>query len=117
MNLKNTQFLLLILVASVLGCQKNSTLGFSSSIGVTLDGSVPEEQRELIDADLARLSSLSLNSVNSTDLQVISLSSFQGPELVDWLITRTRFIVGEDFDYEEQANIVGTQTYRPPPLS
>ena len=78
---------------------------------------MPEEQRELIDADLARLSSLSLNSVNSTDLQVISLSSFQGPELVDWLITRTRFIVGEDFDYEEQANIVGTQTYRPQVLS
>lgn len=94
------------------GCQKNSTRGFATKVGIILDGSVPENERDLIDLDVSTLSELNL-SISNYDLQVIGVGSFSGPELVNWLTTRVNFIVGESYDYGENANILGSQTYRP----
>lgn len=113
--MKNTVVVILTLSLIVLvGCQKkNNTSGFSGRLGIVLDSSVPEAERELIDLDLFRLSEVNLNSASSRDLQILGVQAFSGSQLTSWLRTRVSFIVGEDFDYGEQANIVGTQTYRP----
>lgn len=97
---------------SLLGCQKNPTRGFSTKVGIVLDGSVPEDQRDLIDLDLSNLSRLNL-SASSTDLQVLGVRSFSGSDLLSWYRTRVSFMVGESFDYAEQASIVGSLSYRP----
>ena len=110
--MKNFLIVLTLSALSLMGCNKNSTSGFSTKIGIVLDGSVPEDQRDLIDLDLSNLSRLNL-SVSSSDLQVLNVNSFSGSDLVGWLTTRVHFIVGEDFDYAEQASIVGTLSYRP----
>jgi len=111
--MKNTLIVLMLSILSLVGCQKNNSRGFSTKIGVILDGTVPEDQRDLIDQDLMTLSQVNLSNINSNDLQVLGIGSFSGTDLVNWLTTRVNFIVGEDFDYEEQASIVGSLNYRP----
>lgn len=97
-----------------MGCQKKlNSRGFSTKLGVTLDSSVPQEERDLIDLDLANLYSLNLNAVEAGDLQVIGVGSFSGPEMASWFRTRVNFIVGETFDYNESYDVAGNQYYRP----
>lgn len=110
--MRNSILIYVVSVLALIGCQKNNTNGFSTKIGVVMDGSVPEDQRNLIDLDLSNLSNLNL-SVNSSDLQVLSVGSFSGPDLISWFRTRVNYVVGESFDYAEQASIVGTLSYRP----
>ncbi|MFM8268677.1 MAG: hypothetical protein ACKN9V_00680 [Pseudomonadota bacterium] len=106
-------FIITVVAAlTLMGCQKNKTRGFSTKIGIVLDDSVPDEQRDLIDLDLSNLSQLNL-SVGSSDLQVLGANSFTGSELIGWYKSRVNFMVGENFDYAEQASIIGTLSYRP----
>ncbi|NDD53331.1 hypothetical protein EBZ39_05575 [bacterium] len=109
---KNSFLLFVVGALALIGCQKNTTSGFSTKVGIVLDSTVPEDQRNLIDQDLYNLSQLNL-SVTSSDLQVLNINSFSGSEMVSWFKTRVSYIVGESFDYSEQAYIVGTVSYRP----
>lgn len=111
--MKNTLLIIIVATLGLMGCQKNNSRGFSTLIGVVQDGSVPQDQRDLIDADLKNLSELNLGNIPAQDLQIVGVGSFQGPELVNWFKTRVRYIVGESFDYENAASIVGNLFYRP----
>lgn len=113
---KTTNLILIATLSllSLIGCQKKpNTRGFSTKLGITLDGSVPEEQRDLIDLDISTLYNLNLNSVSQNDLQIIGVSSFHGPEMAAWLKTRVSFIVGETFDYDSNYDVVSNQYYHP----
>lgn len=113
-NMKKTWLILLVVSLSLISCQKkNNSRGFSTKLGITLDSSVPEEERDLIDNDLSVLYDLSLQASGYNDLQVIGVNSLYGPTLSSWLKTRVSFIVGETFDFQDEADIAGYRPYQP----
>lgn len=113
-TMKNIWIVLFIVSLSLTSCQKkNNSRGFSTKLGITLDSSVPEDERDLIDNDLSVLYNLSIQASSANDLQVIGVDSLYGPSLSSWLKTRVSFIVGETFDFQDQADIAGYRPYQP----
>lgn len=72
----------------------------TSAADLNFDSTVPADQQSLIKQDLARLGTLSLEE-NKEDSCTVGIATFSGTNLVQYLKTRVRYVVGESYDYKK----------------
>jgi hypothetical protein len=94
--------LFFVAVLALCSCGKKN----STTLGITFDSSVPDDQKNLLQGDLALVEGLNFLNVSYEDLSRIGLNDMSAPALASFISQRTKMIVGESFDYSSQANIV-----------
>jgi len=89
-------------IAVVLGC-----VGCSNQVGIAYDSSVPPDQQAYLQNDLVQLNSLSLPSnPNSGDSALLDMSSFSVSGLNSYISARTKYIIGENFDTNDNVGTI-----------
>ncbi len=96
-----------LLLWVLVGCGGNS-------VGIRFDATVPGDQRALMEQDLQRLASIRMAPGTAADYAQIGVADFSPSSLTSWLSERTRFIVGEEFDWKQNVKIVKLSTNRVP---
>jgi hypothetical protein len=83
--------------------------GSESSVGLTFHSSVPVEQRVLLSADLRSLSKMvfSTSTEGRNLTKLIELKDLDGFAIHNWIINRSRYVVGENFDVRKDQIIDG----------
>lgn len=97
--------LLCFFVVSLSSCGRKTSFtpgaqGLEGRWGIQYDGSVPEDQHKLIEADLATLSSLNLPTPSDNETRIVGNTDFSGRGLMNWLTARVAYIVGESYQWE-----------------
>ncbi len=82
--------------------------------GIKFDSTVPEEQKELLVDDLQFIGNLSFSNVTSQDLEKIDLPELSPNALVQFLVSRVKYIVGESYDSDAQRTVVSNNYYYSP---
>lgn len=115
--MRNVSWLLVLLVA-LSACQKNKNSGTpgaagGQAAGVQIDGSVPADQQALIQKDFQIIASLPPMQATQEDYQMLGMSSFDGPSMMSMLHSRVKYIVGENYDYANEAERAGSTNGQP----
>jgi hypothetical protein len=84
-------------------------VGCSSQVSLTFDSSVPPDQQAYIQGDLAQLNSLSVPSnPNSADSALLDLPDFSSGQLNGWISARTKYIIGQNFDTNDNVTTIAS---------
>lgn len=99
---------------AVLSISTLLTLGACGGTYHKYDTTVSNEQRELIEKDMDRLADSNMVARSQDDLKTIAITDFSGDTLIEWLKTRNRVVVGEEYDWNGD-NLVTSQKVSSPP--
>ncbi len=99
---------LMVLVLALSACAKHPRYHADPLISVTMDDSVPDEQRDLLELDLKTASWAKIQGDNEAD--TIGLTDFSHDSLKGWLGDRVKAVVGEKFD--QTAHLYGKQNFK-----
>jgi hypothetical protein len=113
MNLITNIYFFLAVLFFLSACQKNTNSGVITGSGIILDSSVTEQQSELIKKDLDILLLANFNSFEQNDLSYFNIENFNNITLLSWLTNRVKYIVGENYNYQERAYIHKVLNYKP----
>lgn len=80
--------------------------GKKNNLGIEFDDSVPEYQKTLLVDDLALVGSLNFSGVTQNDVATLGLNELTPNSLAQFVAERTKFIVGESYDYTTKASTV-----------
>lgn len=88
---------------SLCSCGLFNKGNFSS---IKFDSSVPEDQKELLMGDLEFINNLQFSNVSQDDLNKINISELSSDSLGRFIVDRVKYIVGQDFDADNQKTIL-----------
>lgn len=85
----------------------------SSFAGLTFHSSVPDEQRTLLKGDMVFLSELAIDDSKAGDdlRKAVELKKLNGSLMHNWIINRTRFIVGQSYALDKELVDGGPYAY------
>lgn len=114
MNNTAIKFIFLLLtVGFLVSCQKNKNTGLTTSFGIVIDDSVPEDQSFLIQSDLNNIILSKFDDYEINDLNIFNIADFNNGSLISWLTARVKYVVGENYDFEEKAYLYSRRSYFP----
>jgi len=86
-------------------------------MGIVLDNSIPNDQRNMLTGDLEMLASIGPTSSASQYAQYVGVPDFSPNNLAGWLAARVKLVVGESFDYASAATAGESRSYNPQIIS